>query len=468
MASEIFAKGLRLTPSCISLSWMKLGCMTPQRSQLASLVFLLSMSGLMSATECIGQTNRQPPLQVNTYSTDGSDSDDITDRSNAEWLRLLSHSKFDIREQTERELNSVAAKNIPFLNAAAQSSNPEIAWRSARVLRGLSAGDWIPSDPETIAVFRRSHPALYNRSINGIRRKLREQGIIVNENSAKSKSATVTFSKNSRVSDDSIKQLALFSPFQKIDFRNSNLTDAQLSILGKSVDVSKIYLFDTKVTGSGLEQLSLVKDLKILSARQLKLDPIGFESIGKFKELESLGLDETNIDDVGLQHLEGLSKLKSIWLNDTPITDKGLETLAKLSNLRRLYLPETQLTARGIKHLIKLQKLEYLSLQGVPIGDGSMTFISRLRNLKSLGLDQTRVTDAGVAKLKHLSQLEILWLTSCDVGDESIDSIAMLQNLRELHVRYTQFTERGLRKLQMKLPRCEISFARPKAQAESR
>ena len=161
-----------------------------------------------------------------------------------------------------------------------------------------------------------------------------------------------------------------------LDFRNSKLTDSDLTLFSSLKSLELLVLAGTQITDAGVVQIQGLKSLK------------------------SLYLSNTRIGDQSLTNIRNLPKLEELDLSETRVTDEGLKNLEGISTLRRLSLDDTRISELGISHLATLPNLEYLSLYGCPVLDGSINDLRKLTSLQSLNLCRTGITEAGAERLR--------------------------------------------------------------------
>jgi hypothetical protein len=113
----------------------------------------------------------------------------------------------------------------------------------------------------------------------------------------------------------------------KVDFKGSDVTDAQLAPIAGLPLLEFVNLDGTPITDAGLAHLEGLKNLKKLSLRQ------------------------TKVTDKGLSHLQKLPSLDELDVEYLPITDAGLAELAPIKSLRKLYVSRSGVTSAGVDAL---------------------------------------------------------------------------------------------------------------------
>ena len=99
--------------------------------------------------------------------------------------------------------------------------------------------------------------------------------------------------------------------------------------------VIKVDFMDTEITDAGLENLRGLTQLQSLDLAGTKVTDAGLAHLKGLTKLQSLDLFRaTNVTDAGLAHLKGLTELQSLNLVWTQVTNTGLEHLKGLAQLR--------------------------------------------------------------------------------------------------------------------------------------
>ena len=109
-----------------------------------------------------------------------------------------------------------------------------------------------------------------------------------------------------------------------------------------------------------------------------------------------------------------------------------------------------------------LARLERLDLADSGVSDAGLNRVRGLAHLTWLSLYDCRVTDAGLDDLKGLTRLRTLVLGETQVTDAGLDRLKGFRQLRDLYLPHDRVTPDGVARLQRALPKCEISFVRPR------
>ncbi len=104
----------------------------------------------------------------------------------------------------------------------------------------------------------------------------------------------------------------------------------------------------------------------------------------------------------------------------------------------------------------------WVELGGTRAGDDDLAGLGEIGRLRLIDLNSTRVTDAGMKVLGRLRGVETLWMPNTAITDAGLKELAGLTGLRMVEARGTKVTAAGAWGLQKSLPRCDVTFTRPK------
>ena len=188
-------------------------------------------------------------------------------------------------------------------------------------------------------------------------------------------------------------------------------------------DVTEAYL-GWDVTDDALRHLCAFPNLQKLDLRNTRVSDKGLLHISELSRLNSLEISYgAGITDEGMQYLRGLTELEVLVVYGTEITDAGLVQLSGHTRLRELCLGNSAIKGSGLKHLSGLTNLKELRLQETLISDDGLRHLGGLRKLEFLSLRNTRVTDDGLQHLGGLKSLKHI-IVSVPV---TFDGVAELQ-----------------------------------------
>jgi Leucine Rich repeat len=218
--------------------------------------------------------------------------------------------------------------------------------------------------------------------------------------------------RNTKITDAGLSHLEeLFPELQTLDLSGTAITDAGLNHLKHFTLLHDIDLSGTKITDAGLAHIreSQIYGLELRLAGT-KITDAGLEHLKTLHRLGLLDLAGSAITDTGLEQIKGLTQLWALDLKGTNITDTGIENLSKLSKLNTLSLSGTKITNAGLEHLQVLAELHLLDLHNTNVTDEGLKYIKEWKQLEGLDLGNTNVTDDGVHNLKKaLPKLNVNW-----------------------------------------------------------
>jgi Leucine-rich repeat (LRR) protein len=234
-----------------------------------------------------------------------------------------------------------------------------------------------------------------------------------------------------------------FGTVRKVDFKNTEVTDAALMELKECKNLKELSLNREQVTDGVLRTLGEMGLLHVLSCAWAE----GGERPSGPTEVTSLSLSESKVTDAGLKELKNLKNIQEFDLWDTQLTDEGLKELKDLTNLKVLRVLGTKVTDKGLKELKVFKNLQELNLSNTAVTDEGLKELKGLTNLKELGVHDTKVTDKGLKELKELNNLTTLQLANTKVTDEGLKELKVFKNLELLNLSNTAVTDEGLKEL---------------------
>ncbi len=139
-----------------------------------------------------------------------------------------------------------------------------------------------------------------------------------------------------------------------VDLKDTEVTDADLTLLKEMTKIKTLNLSQTRVTDEGLSNLEGLTGLKYLYLFGTDTTDTGLKHLSGLQAMEVLCLDDTRITDAGLVHLKNMTELVKLHIQskDT-ITDAGLELLTGLTGLTELRVGGTEVTDEGVDELKK-------------------------------------------------------------------------------------------------------------------
>ena len=205
----------------------------------------------------------------------------------------------------------------------------------------------------------------------------------------------------------------------------SNLTAADLALIGKLSDLEKLQIFNCRTLNDEMAA-----------------------TLAGLKSLKSLALTNTVINDATVEMIvKSFPNLIDLDLSsNTNMTSGVVKIVSGMSQLQRLTLVQNQVNDIGAQRLSKLQELRSLDLRGnMEAGDMALEVVAALPKLTGLKHRSTAVTDSGLEYLSHNQTLESLLMQDFAVTDQSGPHLAKLGKLSQLEIfRCQQFGTEGV------------------------
>jgi internalin A len=129
-------------------------------------------------------------------------------------------------------------------------------------------------------------------------------------------------------------------PVVRVDFALTNLTEDDLSVLGKLKELTCLRFWFVRLSNANLDQLSQLKTLTTLDFHGTEITTYGLKQVAKIQGLNCLNLYQSEATDAGLKELAPLKKLKNPTLS-SQITNAGLKELTALDGLATLSFSTT-------------------------------------------------------------------------------------------------------------------------------
>lgn len=277
-----------------------------------------------------------------------------------------------------------------------------------------------------------------------------------------------------------------------LNVESTQLTDADLSIIGRMIGLKRLRLGSAKLTTDGIAHLARLPGLENLTLEHVQIDVTDDEHQPGFAALQSLvigqspdvadaaiacfgsppnlkevNFNRTPIGDAGLAQLLQNGKVNSLIISEGAVTDAGLTTVANYTaplwfvfshmpltdqGLRALsgkefptvILSHSAITDEGFRTLAEIKGLEYVSLSDTKVTGAGVRYLNNQTPLKHLDLAGAALTHEGIEALAkaNCSELE---LARTMVGDGELLLFADNDNLTQLDVTETSVTEEGVR-----------------------
>jgi uncharacterized protein YjbI with pentapeptide repeats len=264
-----------------------------------------------------------------------------------------------------------------------------------------------------------------------------------------------------------------FQEVVRVNLDKTDVSDADLQLIGRLKHLSFLSLNHTKVSDAGLSHIRRLCGLRDLGLMETKITGAGLRHVKDFENLEGLNLSRTAVDDQGVKYIGNLSRLERLDLWETSVTSKGVASLTRLTNLDFLSLRYTHVDDSAISHLVAMQSLTELHLSGSRVsGEGLFSLREALPScevhgdmidLSDLQFDDSqrclRKWESLVKRMQSLhaeSRLKLIDLSGSQVSDDFISALHGLVNLEMIDLRETRVTDAGVERLKRALPGCKL------------
>lgn len=219
--------------------------------------------------------------------------------------------------------------------------------------------------------------------------------------------------------DQLLNAITAFSEATMLNFRDSDITDAQLVNIAMMSRTEELNLHGTSIGDAGVVHLSRLFGMK------------------------RLDLSSTNISGAALASLRNMSQLEDLSLDGDSIGRGELRSISLLSTMRRLALAHTGIVGDDLAYLSQMRELEWLSLRGNKIEDKAIEQLGSHQKLRLLGLARTGLSDDALLALRGLPSLEYVALDDCTITDAGLMTLAAISSLRTVVLCGTLVTAQG-------------------------
>jgi hypothetical protein len=369
----------------------------------------------------------------------------------------LGNDSYVKREAASAFLASIGDKALPFLRDVANSADPEVTRRVARLV-----------DSSYKRVVSKSSSEIAEEWSDGVAvnpdcTKLEGIDALLNSEPENTKSRAIAAGYlidiikmgggNPTLRAERLDQLGK----NKTDYGDLKDAKARITELAKSIKT---------ISGSENDSNKLLKDLRHcvnLEAASFSSPLIKDDDLVNLKPLtkiEILRLEGTSVTDKGLKTVGELTSLQRLSATGASFGDDGVSFLKSLKDLRLLDLSDSKVTNKSATSFDDFKKLEHINLKNTQITDESLKTFGKMKGMDYLNLEGTKVTDAGTKELIALQDLRLLNLKSTSISDTSVESLSQLKNLRYLNLSGTNMSDKALRDLQKSLPKTRIHHER--------
>jgi hypothetical protein len=203
-------------------------------------------------------------------------------------------------------------------------------------------------------------------------------------------------------------------------------------------------------------------NLEELDLRYCDLSDADLSPLGKLKHLKILYLgDNYQMHGQTFGFMASLRQLEQLDLSEcSQLTDEAIAGIAVCESLHSLNLMNCKnLTELCISHLAAIKNLQLLNLEYTQVADKGLAKFADLKNLISLSLCGSRITDDDLAYLAALTKLKRLEIPACK--EITIKGLQLLKplHLEHLNVFYTSLEDSQVIELAIRLwPKCDVDL----------
>jgi hypothetical protein len=203
--------------------------------------------------------------------------------------------------------------------------------------------------------------------------------------------------------EEAVKHLKTCSRLQSVTLGHREVTAEELTRLAAGVPLRRLTLFNAKLSDAALEALSKFESVQELKITECGLTDAQLSHLRGSPNLTSLLLERNEISGTGLAHLTGLN-LKTLGLERNNISDETLKDLPQLVSLENLWLEYCALvTDKGIQGgiLQSMTHLKELRIRGMTqVTDASLDDLVKFGHLKQISIRENKISPEGVERMK--------------------------------------------------------------------
>lgn len=254
-----------------------------------------------------------------------------------------------------------------------------------------------------------------------------------------------------------------FHGLWQMDLSQSDIADADMSVLGEMTQLRHLFLHDTELGDAVLEATSKLPNLETLDLSRSKITAAGLAKWHPPKKLKTLMLIECDIGEGSLNGLKDHAELEILRLCDTKTVSSNLINLGQLPKLDEIDLSGTLVDGSCIPWIAKQYQLSTLRLADSKLSAEDVIEVGRqFVKLREISLERLPITDKAIRLLSHGRRLNTLDLSGTEFIDEMTPNMfgkTSMIALQDLEIDGTQVTAEGIVRLveQTRLTRLVIS-----------
>lgn len=297
---------------------------------------------------------------------------------------------------------------------------------------------------------------------------------------ASTKLSSISFARQTALSDDLPKHLARFPKLHSLEIMSSSPLPA-----GTFQAIAALTELTSLTVRLGAEvpaaELQLLRKLRLQNLVLSDVDDDQMKALKDQLELLSLTIYSGQLSDVGLAPLKGMRNLSSLRVEkcpnvsgaflmslnqtpistilfaDVPLTDQALAAATKFPKLRELLLYRCVPVDSRCTFLKSAGGLQTLHLVEVNVPDWS--FLGSLRQLRRLQVHGIAVSDEGVKLLSQLP-LESIQFVRTPVTDGQLKQLNGHRTLNNITLLQTEVTPNAVDAMKVSLPKASVNYNR--------
>ncbi|RCS52697.1 hypothetical protein DTL42_07620 [Bremerella cremea] len=185
--------------------------------------------------------------------------------------------------------------------------------------------------------------------------------------------------------NDHLSQLRQLPKLQKLDLRNTQLTNQSFVALAQLPSLREVHFYWTFITAEQLQTLAHSPTLQSIHFVKSGASNQALPSLKRFPHLTKITLTGPSITGLGIASLAECEHLQSIELRDiSDMTNEDLLPLVKLKNLKTFTAKGCSIDENAYPILAQMPALETLTILGVNYGSNFTPSRKPIRSLEEL------------------------------------------------------------------------------------
>ena len=268
----------------------------------------------------------------------------------------------------------------------------------------------------------------------------------------------------SAVTDEGIRLLGHFTALTRVDLSALQISGAGIEGLEPLANLRELAMVSVKMGSSaGWEHLGKLSQVETLNLTQSNITDADVSILITMTGLKELNISNTSLSDAALGQLAKLENLEILRMENTrQINGVGLKAFIQkkqLSGLRCLYASSTPLSREGLSNVKKIGSLEVFEYASVQLSDQLFSELKGATNLKTLVVGNNNLTAASGLTIKTMRNLDNLDLrNNAMVTPQILASLTTLTELSHLNVTKTGCTLASVQEFRRLRKKCTVIF----------